>query len=158
MAGGFAVLGMLPDPFDIGPERIAELLDAVREQSCIVEEDEVEACECFRHERVIHAPDDDRREALVERRRKRDLLGADLGGHRVGTEQENDGVSLGNQSLDALPPILEGVDLGAVDQRLEPALIQSGLQPIRESHVLARIGDKDLGFGLGCFATAIRGH
>ena len=45
----------------------------------------------------------------------RDLLGANLGRDGVGRQHEHHGVGAADQRLDALPPILEGIDFGAID-------------------------------------------
>ena len=75
----------------------------------------------------------------------RDLLQRHVGGDRIGREHEHDSVGAPDQRFDALPPILEGINLGAVDQRLEAARLKRRFKPIREGHVLARIGDEDSG-------------
>jgi len=142
---GLAVFGMFPDPVDIGCKRIAQPIDPVCKLRVIVEENEVEPRQRLRHQLVVHSLEDDRREAFVERGRESDLLGADLRGNCIGTEHKYNGVGPSNQSLDALPPILEGINLRAVDQRLETTLFEGGFEPIRESHILARIRDEDLG-------------
>jgi len=138
---------MFPDPVDIDLQRIAEPIEALLEQHVVVEEDEVEARDRLRHQLVVYAPQDDGGETLVERGRESDFLCADVGSHRIGTEYEYNSVGLSDQGLDARPPVLKGVDLAAVDQRLELTLLEGGFQPIREGHVLARIGDKDLDLG-----------
>ena len=49
----------------------------------------------------------------------RNLLECNIRGDRVGREHEHDCVGAADQCFDAFPPILEGVNLSAVDQRLE---------------------------------------
>ena len=47
------------------------------------------------------------------------------------------------------PPILEGIDFAAVDQRFEAARFERSLKPISEGHVLARVGDENSGLRPG---------
>ena len=86
------ILGVLPDPADVGLQRLGKLIGARLEARRIVEENEVEPPQRLRHRAVFHAPADDRREALVERGRVRDLLQRHVGGDRVGREHEHDRV------------------------------------------------------------------
>ena len=148
MEGGFAVLGMLPDPVDIGRQRIAEPIETVCKHYFVIEEDEVEARKRLRHLLVVNSPKHDRREAFVQRGGKGDFFGADRGRYCIRAEQKYDCVGLRDQCLDALPPILKGINLCPIDQHLEATLFQRGFKPIRERHVLARIGDEDFGCGL----------
>jgi hypothetical protein len=61
--------------------------------------------------------------------------------------------------LDALPPILEGINFAAIDQRLEATRFERRFEPIREGHVLARIRDEDSGLRLSVVRVlAIRDH
>jgi len=53
-----------------------------------------------------------------------------------------------NQCLNALPPILERINLLPVDEDLEAARLQHSFELIGKRHVLARIGDKDPCLGL----------
>jgi hypothetical protein len=145
---GFAVRGVLPYPADVGLERLHELVDAHLELSRILEEHEVQAPQRLGHRAIVDAPTDDRREPLIQRSRIRDFLSANLRADRLGTEREDDGIGLADQAFDALPPILEGVDFGAIDQRLEAAGLKRGLELIHESQILARIRDEDFGLGL----------
>jgi hypothetical protein len=55
-------------------------------------------------------------------------------------------VSAQDQRFDPPPPILEGINLGAINQRLEAARLERRFDPIREGHILARIGDENPGF------------
>src|SRR5262249_19114210 len=48
------------------------------------------------------------------------------------------------QRLDAGPPFLEGVDSGAIDERLEAARFQRRLETVDKRHVLAGIRDENL--------------
>ena len=57
---------------------------------------------------------DDRRKPLVERRPMRHLFERHLGSHRVGRQNRHISVSAPNQRLDALPPILKGINLGGL--------------------------------------------
>jgi len=45
----------------------------------------------------------------------------------------------------ALPPVLEDVNLGAIDERREAACLQGGVEAIGEVLVLAGIRDKNVG-------------
>ncbi len=139
-------------------ERLGELVRARLELSRIVEEHEVQAPQRLRHGAIVDTPADDRRKPLIQRIRIRDFIGANLRGDRVGTEREDDGVGLADQALDALPPILEGVDFGAIDQRLEAAGLKRRFEPIDESQILARIRDEDFGLRLGLHIAGISGH
>src|SRR5262249_40057248 len=50
-------------------------------------------------------------------------------------------------------------NLGAIDQRLEPARLERRIELIRKRHVRARIGDEDFSLRLGVSrAYSIRGH
>lgn len=97
---------------------------------------------------AVHLPADDRRKTLVKGGGERDLLQRHLGGDRVRTEHEHDRIRPRNQRLDALPPVLERVDVRPVDQRLEAARCERGVEAVDERHVLARVGDEDLGLRL----------
>src|ERR1700719_1412221 len=88
----------------------------------------------------------DRRQALVERGRKLYFLVANLGCDRLRADDEHHGVGTREQALDPPPPVLERIDVGPIDQRLEPASLERCLKAIREGHVLARIGNEHLGF------------
>ena len=88
----------------------------------------------------------------------RDLLQRHIGSHRIGRYHEYDGVGAADERLDTLPPILKGVDFGAIDKWFKAAGFQRGFEPIGKSHVLARIGNEDFGpLNLGGRA-GIRGH
>ena len=145
----FAIGGVLPDPADVGLQRIGEPGKAGIEFGRIVEEDEIQPPQRIGDGAVVGAAADDRREALVEGGRMRDFLRANLRRDGVGRQHEHHRVGAPDQRLDALPPVLEGVDFGAIDQRLESARLERRLEPIDEGHVLARIGDEDLGLRLG---------
>jgi hypothetical protein len=77
-----------------------------------------------------------------------DFLERHLRSDRIGREHKDDRVGFADQPLNAFPQILEGINLGAVDQRLEAARLECRFEPIRKGHVLARIGDEDFGFEL----------
>ena len=64
---------------------------------------------------VFNAPADDRREALVERGGVSDFLERYLGSDRIGREHKHDRVGFADQRLNTSPPILEGINLRAVD-------------------------------------------
>ena len=114
----------------------------------IIEENEIQPPQRLGHRAVFHTPADDRREALVERGGVRDFLERHVRSDGVRREHKHDRVGFADQRLNALPPILEGINLGAVDQRLEAARLKSRFEPIREGHVLARIRDENSGFRL----------
>jgi hypothetical protein len=123
---------------------LRKLVGALLETRGIVEKNEIEPRELVRERLVLDLPEDDGRQTLVERGRKRDLLQRNrVGPHRVGTEHEHNRIRSPDQVLDALPPLLEGVDVGAVDERFEAARLQGSLDLVREGEVLARIGDED---------------
>jgi hypothetical protein len=61
---------------------------------------------------------------LLSEGRVLDLLECLAGGNRIEREHEHDGIGAVDQRLQALPPILEGINLGAVDQWLEAARLQ----------------------------------
>jgi hypothetical protein len=85
------------------------------------------------------------RSACAERPRTR-LFERDLGGDRIGAEHEHHGIGLHDQRFDTRPPVLEGVDILAVDQRHKIARGERRFQTVREGHVLAGIGDEHIGF------------
>src|ERR1700722_10254996 len=134
---------MLPDPFDVGRQRLDEEIHGIVETILIAEEDEVETCQPFGYRLTLDLAMDDRREALVERGRECDFATADLGGDRIGTEYEDDCVGPGNEDLNASPPVLERVDLAAIDERIEAVRLQGRLKAVGERHVPPRIGDED---------------
>ena len=73
---------------------------------------------------------------------------ASSGGDGIRRQHEHDRVSAGDQRLQALPPILEGINLGTINQRLETTLLERRFKAVRKGHVLARIGDEDSGLRL----------
>ena len=79
----------------------------------------------------------------MERGRVLDFLEGHPGAHRVGREDEYDRVGLTDQRFDALPPILERINLFPVDQWHKAARLERGFEPIREGHVPARIRDEN---------------
>src|ERR1051325_5426205 len=125
---------MLPDPLDVDRERLAEALHPGVELRLIIEENEVQPRELPGDFGVIDAAEDNGGETLVERRGERYLFGTDVGAHRIRAQHEDDGVRLSNEALDAFPPILEGVDIGAVNERLEPARPQRRVESVRKGH------------------------
>ena len=60
-------LGVLPDPRDVGVERLSQPICTLLEPPFIIEEHNVQLRKRLRHGVVVHAAADDRREALVER-------------------------------------------------------------------------------------------
>jgi hypothetical protein len=147
-----AVFGVLPDPADIGLQRIDQPVQAVLELRLVVEKNEIEARQRFRHQFGIDGAADDRREALVQRRGVGDFALADLRSDRIRAEREHDRIGLRDQRLQASPPVLEGVDLLAVDHHRKAARDQRRFEAIDEGHVAARIGDEypGLRLALGC--------
>jgi hypothetical protein len=131
----FAELGVLPDPADVGLQRLGKLIGACLEAVRLIEENEIQPTQRLGGRTVVNAPAYDRRNALVERDRMPDLLERHLRCHRVGRQQENDSIGARNQRLDARPPILEGVNLAAIDQWLEAAHLESRFKLVREDHV-----------------------
>ena len=81
VASSFAIFGMLPDPVDVGRQRIAEPIHAFRKLRFFVEKDEVEPRKRLRHLLAVHSSKDNRREAFVQRGGKGNFPGADRGGH-----------------------------------------------------------------------------
>ena len=111
----FAELGVLPHPANIGLQRLGKPIGALLKTRRVIEENEVEPLQRLRDSAVIRAPADDGREALVERGGVRDFLERHVGGDGIGREHEHHRVGFADQRLDTLPPILEGINLGAVD-------------------------------------------
>jgi hypothetical protein len=139
----FTELGMLPDPTDIGVERFSELVRALLEPRRIIEEDEIRLRQCVRYRFGLHWAAHDWRKALVEGGCECDLSQRHIRCDGIGAEDEYDRIRTDQQPLDALPPLLEGIDISAVDQRLEAARRQRRIQSVGERHVTARIGDED---------------
>ena len=87
---------MLPDPTDVRVQRLGQLVGAGLKAGRVIEENKVQPPQRLGHCAVIGAPADDGREALVERRRMRDLLERHLGRHRLGRQHEHYSVSARN--------------------------------------------------------------
>jgi hypothetical protein len=85
-----------------------------------------------------------------------DLLQRHFRGNRIGRQHEHDSVSAPDQGLDPLPPVLEGINLGSVDQRLEAARLERRFEPIGEGHVFSGIRDEDPGAWFGAFLHRLR--
>ncbi len=134
---------MLPDPADVGLQRLGKLIGARLEAGRVIEENEVQPPQRLRYGTNFDAPADDRRKTLIERGRVRNFLQRYIGGHCIRRDHEHDRVGAGNQRLDAPPPILEGTNLSAIDKRLKAARFQSQFEPIHELQVLSRIGNED---------------
>jgi hypothetical protein len=117
----------------------------------VIEEDEIQPCQLLRDGLVLYGAKYDWRETLVERGGKRNLFqGNGVRLYRIGTEHEHDSVRTGNQVLYALPPLLEGIDVGAVNQRLEAACPERCVEAISEGYVFAGVGGSagaDVRFG-----------
>jgi hypothetical protein len=45
-----------------------------------------------------------------------DFLATSVGRYWIRTEHENDGVSFDDQGLNASPPVLKGIDIGAINR------------------------------------------
>ena len=84
----FAELGVLPDPADVGLQRLGKLIGACLEAVRLIEENEIQPTQRLGGRTVVNAPAYDRRNALVERDRMPDLLERHLRCHRVGRQQE----------------------------------------------------------------------
>src|SRR3984893_1555931 len=104
------------------------------------------------------APRRHRRKPLVERRSERNLPQGYFGRDCIGAENKHHGVCARDQRLDALPPLLERVDVGAVDQWLEAARLEGRLQLVGKPDVLAAVGDENLGPGLVRLLNSGIGH
>jgi hypothetical protein len=90
----------------------------------------------------------DRSKALVERGRERDFFHRDrFRPYRIWAEDEYDRIGPRYQLLDALPPLLEGIDIVSVNERLKTALLERRIETIGKIEVFARVGDEDFGFG-----------
>jgi hypothetical protein len=122
---------------------LGKLVGARLEAARIIEENEIQSPQRLRYLVRLDRPANDWRETLVQRSCVRHLFQRHVGCHRVRREHEHHGIGVGNQRLDALPPILEGINLFAVDQRFEAARFERRVETVRESNVLARIGDED---------------
>jgi hypothetical protein len=141
----FAEFRVLPDPLDIRFERLDEAFDGGLERY-IDEINAIDARERVGDRSVFHAPTDNRREAFVEPRCKRNLPQGDLGRNRIRAEHEHNRVRPRDQGLDPLPPDLQICDIAAVNRGLKPLILQSLLQAIDECRVPARVGDEDTRF------------
>jgi hypothetical protein len=149
---------VLSDPANVSAECFGKLIDALVELLLIVEEDEIELRQFCGDEFVVHPAPNYRREPLVQGRSKPDLSQGNLGRNCVRAEHEHHGVCASDQRLDALPPFLECVDVGAVDKRLEAPHLQCCFQPVGTLHVLPAIGNEDLSFRLVCLLNSGISH
>jgi hypothetical protein len=148
---------VLPDPADVGLQRLGKLIGTRLELGRIIEEYEIQPPQRLGRRAVCCASAHDRRETLVQRSGVLNFLQCFMGSNGIRRQHEHNRVSAGNQRFQALPPILEGINLCAVDQRLETALLERRFEAVGEGHVPARIGDKDSGlritfprvFGIG---------
>ena len=135
----FAVLGVLSDPVDVGAQRFCEPFGALFEFGRIVKEDKIQPPQGLGRGAVIDVPTHDRCEPLVQGGCVLDFLERLAGCDGIRREYEHDRIGLRDKRLQPLPPILEGVDLGAVDQRLESARLERLVEIVHEGHVSARI-------------------
>src|SRR5262249_41815244 len=87
----------------------------------VIEKDEIESCQPAGHLAVVDPPVHDWRQPLVERGGKTNLPPADFGGYGVWAKNKDDRVGLGDQSLDALPPVFQSIDITSVNQCVEAA-------------------------------------
>ena len=94
MARELAILGVFPDPADVGPQRLTELISALLELRWIVEEDEVQPPQRLGYRCVLDAQADDRRQTLVKRGRVLDFAQRLPRGDGIGREHEHDRVGL----------------------------------------------------------------
>ena len=138
-----AEFGVLSYPANIRSKRLDEAIGACVELLRIVKENEIQPAQCLRHGAVFDPPAHDRRKALIERSGVSNFLQCHLRGDRVRRQHKRDCIGAADKRLNALPPILERINLFAVDQHLKAARLQLGFKPIGERHVLARVGDED---------------
>ena len=148
MLRSFTKLGVPPDPADVGLQRFGELIGARLEACRIIEKDKIQSAQRLRRCAVFRTSADDWREALIQRSCILNFLERLVGGNGVGRDHEHNRVGADDQRLEAFPPVLEGINLLAVDQGLEAARLECRFEPIRKGHVLARIRDKNSGFRL----------
>src|SRR5262249_40404306 len=120
------------------------------------ERDEVDRRQRLRDQLDVDRPADDRRKALVQGGRERDLALGPVGQDRVRAEDIDDGIRLRDQGLDARPELLEIVDVAAVDQAVEAVGLELRLEPIRKGQVLAGVGDENLRVRRGASAVGLR--
>ena len=144
----FTVLGVVSDPVNISAQRFCEPFGALFEFGRIVKEDKIQPPQGLGRGAVIDVPTHDRCEPLVQGGCVLDLLERLAGSDGVRREYEHDRIGLRDKRLQPLPPILEGVDLGAVDQRLESARFECLVEIVHEGHVSARIRNEDFGLRL----------
>jgi hypothetical protein len=135
---------VFPDPGDVGIERLGKEIRARLEPGVVLKEYEVEFGERIRQRFAVHAAANDRRKALVERGGERHFFQRYLGGSRIRTQHKHNGLGARDQRLDADPPLLKGVDFGAIDERLETAHLQRRLEAVDKRHVLAGVRDENL--------------
>jgi hypothetical protein len=143
---------------DVGLERIHQAIHISVEHLRVFEAFEVEPLERAGDDCGIDRAKLNRSQTLAARGSEFNLSLADVRGHRIRAEHKNHRVGLHDQILNALPPILEDVNVAAVDQRLEAAVLQLTVQPIGEGHVLPAVGDEDLGLGLPGLSGRIVRH
>ena len=144
----FAELGMLPDPADIGLQCFGKSIGACFKRVRIVEKDEVKPPQRLRYRGVSTRRQTIGANRLFSEAAYATSFSATSEATASGESTKTTVSARRNQRLDAFPPILEGINLGTIDQRLKAPRFKRRFQPIREGHVLARIGDEDFGFGL----------
>ena len=64
---------MPPYPAEVGLQRLSQSVDISLETRVVIEENEVQPAQWLRHRGIVDRPANDRREALVKRRRVRNL-------------------------------------------------------------------------------------
>ena len=87
-----AEFGVLPDPGDVGLQRLGKLIGARFEAVRIIEENKIQPPQRLGRRVVLDTSAHDRRKTLVERGGVGDLLECHVRRHRVGREHEHDGI------------------------------------------------------------------
>src|SRR5450756_2879130 len=142
-SGLLTELRVLADPDDIRIERLRKPIGAGVEAGFVFKEDEIQASQRRRYRLVFGASMDNRRQPLVQRLRKRNLSLTNIRSDGVRAQHEYDGVGLGDQGFDTLPPVLQRVDFGAVDRGNEATLPHGRFDPIGKRRVFSRIRNED---------------
>ncbi len=139
---------MSSNPVDVGLQSFDKLIFVGVSPSSVIKKNEIEAPQCLRHRVGIDPPVDNRREALVQRSCVGKLLQRHLGRDRIGTEHEYDRICSRDQDFDTFPPVFEGIDFAAVYERVDTARRQRRFKLVGKGHILARVGNEDLGLWL----------
>jgi hypothetical protein len=128
---------VLPDPINVGLQCLGEPLGARTKVCGVIKKDEVKPPQRLGDRIVGYALANDWREPLIERGCVFDFFKRYVGDDGIRREHEHDGVGFADQRHDAFPPILEGIDHGAIDPRLEAARLKCLFELIREGDVFA---------------------